>query len=172
MKIESNKSIALAYVLKADGEIIETVNKEKPMCIFFGHGYLLPKFEENIKGKQIGDTFEFELKAADAYGEIDDEAFVELPKSIFEVDGKIDESLFTIGNVIPMRDSNGNRLTGTVDSISDAVIVINFNHPLAGCNLNFTGEVVDVHDITTDEMAELQNSCTHSSCADCHCHCE
>jgi FKBP-type peptidyl-prolyl cis-trans isomerase SlyD len=171
MKIESNKSIALAYVLKIDGEIIETVKKEQPMRIIFGQGYLLPMFEENIEGKKTGDIFEFELKAADAYGEIDDEAFVELPKSIFEVDGKIDESLFTIGNAIPMRDSQGNMLNGTVESIFDTAIVMNFNHPLAGCDLNFTGEVVDVRDMTVEELEELQNSCNHGSCADCHCHC-
>ncbi|MDR2651155.1 MAG: FKBP-type peptidyl-prolyl cis-trans isomerase [Prevotellaceae bacterium] len=172
MKIENNKSIALAYVLKVDGEIIETVNKEKPMRLIFGQGYLLPKFEENIKGKKIGDTFEFKLKAADAYGEIDEDAFIELPKGMFEVDGTIDETLFTIGNVIPMRDSQGNRLNGTVDSVSDAAIIMNFNHPLAGCNLDFTGEVVDVHDVTLEELAEMQASCNHGDCSDCNCHCE
>ncbi|MDR2127097.1 MAG: FKBP-type peptidyl-prolyl cis-trans isomerase [Prevotellaceae bacterium] len=171
MKIENNKSIALAYVLKVDGEIIETVKKEQPMRLIFGQGYLLPKFEENIKGKTIGDTFEFELKAADAYGEIDDDAFVELSKDLFEVDGKIDETLFTLGNIIPMRDSRGNRLNGTVDSISDTAIVMNFNHPLAGCNLNFIGEVVDVHDVTPEELAEMQDTCYHGDCRDCQCHC-
>ncbi|MDR1985282.1 MAG: FKBP-type peptidyl-prolyl cis-trans isomerase [Prevotellaceae bacterium] len=170
MKIETNKSVALAYVLKVDGEIVEKVNKEQPMRFIFGQGYLLPKFEKNIKGKEIGDTFEFELKAADAYGEIDDDAFVELSKDIFEVDGKIDESLFTIGNVIPMRDSQGNQLNGSVDSVSDTAIVMNFNHPLAGCNLNFTGEVVDVHDITPEEFAEMQSSCG-CDCNGCHSHC-
>ena len=49
MKIEKDKSVALAYVLKVDDEIVETVNKEKPMRFVFGHDYLLPKFEENIK---------------------------------------------------------------------------------------------------------------------------
>ncbi|MDR0420085.1 MAG: FKBP-type peptidyl-prolyl cis-trans isomerase [Prevotellaceae bacterium] len=169
MKIENNKSIALSYVLKVNGETIETVNRENPMRFIFGQGYLLPSFEENIKGKKIGDTFAFELKAADAYGEIDNDAFVELSKNIFEIDGKIDETLFIVGNVIPMHDSQGNLLNGTVDSISDAAIVMNFNHPLAGCDLDFTGEVVDVRDITAEELAELQNSCNHSNCADCNC---
>ncbi|MDR2066150.1 MAG: FKBP-type peptidyl-prolyl cis-trans isomerase [Prevotellaceae bacterium] len=172
MKIGNNKSVALAYVLKVDGEIIETVNKEQPMRLIFGQGYLLPKFEENIKGKKTGDTFEFELKVADAYGEIDKDAFIELSKSLFEVDGKIDETLFTVGNVIPMRDSQGNKLTGTVDSVSDTYIVMNFNHPLAGCDLNFTGEIVDVHDVTLEELAEMQASCNRSDCENCHCNCK
>ncbi|MDR1553741.1 MAG: FKBP-type peptidyl-prolyl cis-trans isomerase [Prevotellaceae bacterium] len=171
MKIENNKSIALAYVLKVDGEIIETVNKENPMRLIFGQGYLLPKFEEKIKGKAIGEIFEFELKAADAYGEIDEDAFIELSKDMFEVNGTIDETLFTVGNVIPMRDSQGNRLNGTVDSVSDTTIVMNFNHPLAGCNLDFTGEVVDVRDVTLEELAEMQDSCNHNDCSDCNCHC-
>ena len=159
MKIENNKSIALAYVLKVDGEIIETVTQESPMKFIFGQGYLLPKFEENIEGKKVGDTFAFELKAIDAYGEIIEEAFVELEKSVFEVDGKIDEKLFTLGNIVPMLDSQGNRLNGTVDKVTENTVLMNFNHPLAGCDLNFSGEVVDVHDITDEELAQMQGSC-------------
>ncbi|MDR3226305.1 MAG: FKBP-type peptidyl-prolyl cis-trans isomerase [Prevotellaceae bacterium] len=170
MKIENNKSVALAYVLKVDDEVIETVNKENPMRFIFGQGFLLPKFEENIEGKKIGDTFDFNLKAAEAYGEIENDAFVELSKEIFNVDGEIDESLFTIGNVIPMLDTQGNRLNGTVENINDDTIVMNFNHPLAGCDLNFTGEVVDVHEITAEELEELQNSC-NCNCSDCHSDC-
>ncbi|MDR3287219.1 MAG: FKBP-type peptidyl-prolyl cis-trans isomerase [Prevotellaceae bacterium] len=167
MKIENNKSVALAYVLKVDDEVVETVNKENPMRFIFGQGFLLPKFEENIEGKKTGDTFEFSLKAAEAYGEIENDAFVELSKEIFNVDGEIDESLFVIGNVIPMLDSQGNRLNGTVENINDDTIVMNFNHPLAGCDLSFTGEVVDVHEVTAEELAELQNSC-NCNCSDCH----
>jgi FKBP-type peptidyl-prolyl cis-trans isomerase SlyD len=171
MKIENNKSIALAYVLKVDDEIIETVNKENPMKFIFGQGYLLPKFEEYIAGKEIGDTFAFELKAADAYGEIIEEAFVELEKKMFEIDGVIDENLLTLGNVIPMRDSDGNRLNGTVDKIDGDIVVLNFNHPLAGCDLSFSGEVVDVHDITPEEFASLHNSCG-CGCSECGSGCE
>ena len=170
MKIKNNKSVALAYVLKVDDEIIETVPKEKPMRFVFGQGYLLPKFEENIEGKQTGDKFEFELKAGDAYGEVDEEAFVELAKDMFAVNGKIDENLFVTGNVIPMRDSDGNRLNGTVENVLDDVIVMNFNHPLAGCNLSFTGEVVDVRDVTAEELTKMQSSCSHS-CHECHSDC-
>jgi len=170
MKIENNKFVTVTYVLKVDDEIIEVVQKEKPMSFIFGQGYLLPKFEEYLKDKTTGDTFAFELKACDAYGEIEDDAFIELQKNMFAVDGEIDESLFTIGNVIPMRDSKGNRLNGTVESVSDDVIVMNFNHPLAGCNLNFTGEIIDVRDITAEELAKMQSSCS-SKCHECHSNC-
>ena len=170
MKIENSKSVALAYVLKVDNEIVETVPKENPMRFIFGQGYLLPKFEENIAGKQTGDKFEFELKAIDAYGEMDDDAIIELSKDIFAVDGQIDESLFTIGNAIPMRDSHGNRLHGTVENVLDDVVVMNFNHPLAGCDLNFSGEVVDVRDVTDEELAQMHSACSHH-CHECHSDC-
>ena len=152
MKIAQNKVVSLSYTLVVDGETIETVKPEKPMQFIFGAGYLLPKFEENIAGKAVGDIFEFELSAVDGYGEIDPEALVELPKNIFEVDGFIEEGLLTVGNVIPMSDNGGNRINGSVAEVLDEIVVMDFNHPLAGEKLHFSGAVVAVRDATEEEI--------------------
>ncbi|MBR4094364.1 MAG: FKBP-type peptidyl-prolyl cis-trans isomerase, partial [Bacteroidales bacterium] len=132
MEIQLNKVVSLSYTLEVDGDIIETVTAEKPMQFIFGTGYLLPKFEDNVKGKKVGDTFDFKLAAEDAYGNVDPEAIVELPKRVFEVDGKIQENVLFVGNVLPMMDSEGNRLNGAIDEVKEDTIVMNFNHPLAG----------------------------------------
>ena len=84
MKIQTNKVVSLSYTLTVDGDVIETVTAEKPMQFIYGTGYLLPKFEENIKEKSVGDLFDFVLAAADAYGEINEDAIIELPKHIFD----------------------------------------------------------------------------------------
>ncbi len=152
MKIEQNKVVSLSYTLVVDGETIETVKPEKPMQFIFGAGYLLPKFEENIAGKSVGDAFEFDLAAIDGYGEINPEALVELPKNIFEVDGAIEEGLLTVGNVIPMSDNMGNRLNGSVADILEDSVIMDFNHPLAGEDLHFNGTVVAVRDATEQEI--------------------
>ena len=179
MEINLNKVVSLSYTLEVDGDVIETVTAEKPMMFIFGTGYLLPKFEENIKGKKVGDTFDFTLDAPDAYGNVNEEAIVELPKSVFEIDGKIQDNVLFVGNVLPMMDSEGNRLQGAIDEVKENTIVMNFNHPLAGASLHFSGKVEEIREATKTELTnglfnEKVSSCgggcsTAGDCSSCGC---
>lgn len=175
MKIGTNKVVALSYTLEVDGDVMETVKADKPMEFIFGTGYLLPKFEENVINKEVGESFDFKLSAKEGYGEENPDAIVELPKDMFMVDGNIEEGLLTVGNVLPMQDSDGNRLQGSIDEIKDEVVVMNFNHPLAGADLHFTGTVVAVRDATPQELShglfgehqEKDSSCSSGGCSGC-----
>jgi len=175
MKIGTNKVVSLSYTLVVDGDVMETVNADKPMDFIFGTGYLLPKFEENILNKEVGDSFEFVLSPSEGYGEMNSDAIIELPKDMFMIDGKIEDGLLTVGNVLPMQDSDGNRLQGTIDEVKDDVVVMNFNHPLAGAELNFKGTVVAVREATQQEIVgglygeklESSSSCSSSGCSGC-----
>ncbi|MFI3322534.1 MAG: FKBP-type peptidyl-prolyl cis-trans isomerase [Rikenellaceae bacterium] len=155
MKVENQKLVALSYILTVDGEIVEQVGSDKPLEFVFGMGGLLPKFEENLAGLEVGEDFGFTLTAAESYGEIIAEAVVPLPKSVFEVEGKIDEEVIKVGNVLPMMDSDGNRLMGTVKEINEENVVMDFNHPMAGKTLCFNGSVVDVREATAEDMAKF-----------------
>ena len=173
MKIEKNKVVSLSYTLTVDGDVMETVKADKPLKFIFGTGYLLPKFEENVVDKVVGDTFDFILSAKEGYGEIDQNAIIDLPKDIFKVNGEIEDGLLTIGNVLPMQDSDGNKLQGVVEEVKDEVVVMNFNHPLAGATLNFKGKVEEIRDAELHELADglygekkANDSCGHS-CSDC-----
>ena len=176
MKIDANKVVSLSYELTVDGEVIETVKAEKPMQFLFGTGYLLPKFETYIEGKTAGNAFEFTLSPTEAYGEENADAIVELPKHIFEVDGKIEDGLLTVGNILPMADADGNRLNGTISELRNNVVVMDFNHPLAGATLHFKGAVVAVREATYEELTnglfgERAASCSSSGCDGCSgCH--
>ncbi len=173
MEIGKNTVVSLSYTLMVEGDVIETVNADKPLRFVFGAGYLLPKFEENVAGKVKGDAFEFKLSAKEGYGEINQEAIVDLPKEMFKVDGNIEEGLLTIGNVLPMQDSQGNRLQGTIDEVKEDVVVMNFNHPLAGSELHFKGEVVEVREASPQELldglyGEKSSDCSsESGCSGC-----
>lgn len=168
MNISKDSVVSLTYQLTVDGNVIETVTAERPMEFIFGAGYLLPKFEENVSGLKVGDKFSFDLTSEDAYGPKVDEAIVELPKNIFEVDGQIDPELLTLGNQVPMMDGEGHRMMGTVVEVKEEVVVMDFNHMLAGADLSFAGEVVGVREATEEE---LTHGHVHAAggCGDCGC---
>lgn len=157
MEISRNKYVTLSYVLRLngfEGEIVEETSEDKPLEFVFGTGRMLQMFEEKLDGFKAGEEFNFKLTAEEAYGQVNEEAVVEIPKNIFEVDGKIDEELIKEGNMVPMQDAQGNRLNGIVLSITDETVKMDFNHPLAGDDLYFAGSVKEVREATEDELVE------------------
>ena len=171
MKIAKNSVVSLTYDLEVDNEIIQSVKEDNPLEFIYGTGYLLPKFEGQILHKEAGDSYDFTLSAVDGYGEEEPQAFVELSKDLFKVDGKIETGLFTVGRALPMQDSEGNRLTGYIDEVRDNSILMNFNHPLAGSELHFSGKIVSVREATPEELAEglyaSEGSCSSGECSSC-----
>ena len=172
LKVENNKVISLTYELRVDnpdGEIIESLNDNSPLTFLFGSGSLLPKFESNISGMKVGEKFDFNLPCEDAYGTVNKNAIIELPINVFEIEGKIDTNMLQIGNSIPMQDNSGNRLNGIVLEVDPDKVKMDFNHPLAGNHLFFTGEIRDIRDATEDELHHGHAHTPHSceGCSDC-----
>ncbi|GHT10660.1 peptidyl-prolyl cis-trans isomerase [Bacteroidia bacterium] len=171
MKISEEKMVSLTYDLTVDGEengrkeLMERATKEHPLTFMFGMGMMLEAFERNVEGLKVGDKFSFTLEPEEAYGEYIEQNVVELPKSIFEVDGKFDEEKISEGETLPMMDAQGNRMMGSVLEIKSEVVVMDFNHPLAGETLHFDGEVIDVHEPSPEEIAAL----SHEGGCDCGC---
>jgi FKBP-type peptidyl-prolyl cis-trans isomerase SlyD len=156
MQITKNTVVSLSYILKhddANGEIIEETKAGDPLVFLYGNGQMLPKFEDNLSALKTGDDFEFILSSEDAYGEMDQDAIIDLDKNIFMVEGKIDDELLTIGNIIPMRDDQGHMLQGTVVSIGNETVRMDFNHPMAGNVLHFKGKIIDVRTATAEELS-------------------
>jgi FKBP-type peptidyl-prolyl cis-trans isomerase SlyD len=175
MKIEKNKMVSLIYELResnAEGRIIEVLEENRPLSFVFGKGRLLPVFESNISTLIKGDSFSFSLDPDMAYGEKREEMVVNVPVSVFETDGKLNEDVCFVGNEVPMMDTDGNPLNGIINEITDTYVKMDFNHPMAGLGLFFTGKIVDVRDATEQEIAGIPtNSCSgcnsggHSDCS-------
>lgn len=159
MKISPNKFVSLSYDLNVgegnEKELMERATADQPLEFIYGTNSMLEEFEKNVDGLSEGDTFDFILTPEQAYGEYNDEHVVDLPRNIFEVEGQIDEKVIFEGNTVPMMDSNGNRLNGSVISVEDDVVKMDFNHPLAGETLHFTGNVLSVREASPEEIAAL-----------------
>jgi len=160
MKISDNKFVSLTYDLNVgengeELELMESATPENPLEFIYGTNSMIDAFEKNLYNLAEGDSFSFVITPDLAYGDYDDDRVVDLPKNIFEVDGKVDENVVFEGNTIPMMDSNGNRMNGSVIEVKDDVVKMDFNHPLAGETLNFSGKILSVREASPEEIAAL-----------------
>jgi len=165
MKIEINRMVSLVYELRennSEGRIIESLDDNKPLTFIYGSGRLLPVFESNISSLKKGDNFRFALNSEMAYGEKREEMIVDVPISVFETDGKLNEDICQVGNEVPMMDTEGNPLNGVINEITDTYVRMDFNHPMAGLDLYFSGKIVDIREATLEELNHTGHSC--SSC--------
>ena len=144
MQIEMNKVVAVSYELEVEGQIADKAGSEKPLEYIQGTGMLLPKFEAELEGKEPGDSFAFTLTPEEGYGEYDPAYMIDLPKAAFEVDGQLREDLLVPGMIIPMLNSAGQVVQGKVDKVGEDTVIMDFNHPMAGKTLNFSGKVESV----------------------------
>lgn len=157
LEIGKYSMVTLTYDLHVDdekGEVVEQATETQPLEFLYGAGAMLPKFESHLSGLREGEPFTIKLAKSDAYGEVNNDALVELPKNVFIVDGKFDDELIKIGNTVPMMSSNGQRLNGLVLEINEEIIKMDFNHPLAGEDLFFAGKVMGVRQASEEEVAQ------------------
>lgn len=159
MKISKNKAVAISYTLEVEGKVADKAGSDSPLNYIHGTGMLLPKFEAELEGKEEGDSFAFTLSAAEGYGEYNPKFKFEIPMESFAVDGEVRKDLLHVGNVIPMLNSAGQVVQGTVAAIGDSTVTMDFNHPMAGKTLNFSGKVENVREASEKELK-----------GGCHCH--
>ena len=152
MNIQPNSVVSLTYDLYTDQDgqeaFVEKADEENPLVFLSGVGMMLPKFEENLSGLSIGDTYDFKLSAVDAYGEIDENAFADLPIDMFK-----DVEKPEVGTVLPLQDNNGHEFRARVTEVTDEAVVVDLNHPMAGQPLHFIGKILNVRPATDDELS-------------------
>lgn len=148
MKIESGKTVHVHYTLHVEsptGEVVEETFGGEPMIFTYGEDQMLPKFEEALLGLSAGDKFKISIPCAEAYGQEEEDFYMEFPKSEFiDESGEFDEDLFAEGEVVPMQTPDGHTVQGVISEVKLNSVIIDFNHPLAGEDLFFEGEIVEV----------------------------
>ena len=171
MKISANTVVEFAYELEVDGQIVDRTTVEKPLDYIHGTGSLLPKLEAHIEGMKAGDKFDITLAPVDAYGEVEPQRIIDLPKAAFEVNGEVREDLLVPGNTIPMMNSMGGVIPGVVLEVTADTVKMDLNHQMAGKTLHFTGEIVSVREATEKELTEgLHGEYVHSCGCGGGCH--
>jgi FKBP-type peptidyl-prolyl cis-trans isomerase SlyD len=153
--IQPKTVVSLTYQLRldaADAELFEEANEEHPLVFLSGVGQMIEKFEKELAGKSVGDSFSFKVSNEEGYGPYDNDMVVNVPKQVFMIDGKIADDLLIPGNVVPLRDQEGNTMEGVVVEIQSEAVVMDFNHPLASSDLYFSGKILSVRPATAEEL--------------------
>ncbi|MBL6645042.1 MAG: FKBP-type peptidyl-prolyl cis-trans isomerase [Flavobacteriales bacterium] len=133
------------YTLRADGpegEIIEATVPEEPFSFTAGGEEVLDELEQAVGAAQVGDRFELLVPFDKAYGPEMEGAFAVLPKEQFVDDEGFDESVMAEGEVVVMRDDEGDEVHGVVVHVGEEEVEVDFNHPLAGIDLHFTVQLM------------------------------
>jgi FKBP-type peptidyl-prolyl cis-trans isomerase SlyD len=159
MQITEKKVVSLVYELYVNAEndeyeIVEVVGDDQPMVFLVGHSGLPIDFENRLEGLKEGDSFDFELAPQEGFGDFSDDDVAEFPMDMFKIEEEqVSSDLLEIGNFIPFTNDDGSQITGRVYEVRENVVLIDFNHPLAGKSLKFEGSVLKIRDATADELA-------------------
>lgn len=172
-----NKYVTVAYELYTDNdkgihELVEKAPIEHPFQFISGLDIALDSFENKILALTEGEAFDFVLKVDEAYGPYEQDHVIELPKETFAINGRFDKDMVYPGAVLPLVNADGMRFQGLVLELKDNTVIIDLNHPLAGKDLHFKGQVVTMRDATNEEIQALIN---HEGCncgGDCEGGCE
>ncbi len=146
MKVADKKVVQLHYTLKNKaGELLDSSEGQEPLAYLHGLGNIVEGLEKALTGKQAGDKLEVNVEAAEAYGEYDESLVQPVPRSEFG------DHPVEVGSQFHADTAIGPRIV-TVTAIEGDDVVIDANHALAGEDLNFNVEVVDVRDATEEEL--------------------
>jgi len=147
MKIAKNNVVVMHYAVSdSEGTLIDSSYEEKPMEIIQGTGYLIPGLDDALIGHEAGDKFEVAVTCEDAYGERHDDYVQTVPREVLA--GVEDLAL---GTQLRATTDDGEQTVIVID-VQDDVITVDGNHPLAGLDLNFDVEVIEVREATAEEL--------------------
>ncbi|RUO80585.1 peptidylprolyl isomerase [Idiomarina tyrosinivorans] len=144
--IAANKVVSIHYTVKtAEGQTLDQSKEGHPLSFIHGRGMLIPGLENALEGKGVGDNFTAEIKPEEAYGERHDGLIQTVPRSMFG-DNDVEP-----GMQFRASTDQGDQSVVIVD-VKDDEVTVDGNHPLAGVDLNFDVEVVEVRDATEQEL--------------------
>jgi FKBP-type peptidyl-prolyl cis-trans isomerase SlyD len=137
--VSEGKSVKVNYTLKVDGKVVDSSKGHEPLEFKAGSHEVVPGFEKAIMGMKVGERKSFKVSPDEGYGAIN-------PKAIREVPRKELPATMTpkAGMTLYAQAKNGQRFPVRVVEVKKDIVVMDFNHPLAGKTLNFDVEIVDI----------------------------
>ena len=145
--VQDGVVVSMEYTLHVDGELLDSSEGQEPLQFLVGHRNIILGLESEMKGMKVGDNKSVVVQPADGYGEYDDKAFMDVPRSEFPKDMPLE-----VDAELTVRDDEGHARYARVDGIEGDTVTLNFNHPLAGDELHFSVKVVGLREPTSEEL--------------------
>ena len=148
MKIEKDRVVRFHYAVAETGQAAVENSKDggEPIAILFGHGNIIPGLEKAMDGREAGDSFQATVPAAEAYGERREGLSQRIPKKHFGAQ-KLEP-----GMQVVLQTNFGPRAV-TIEKVGMSVVDVDLNHPMAGKDLDFDIEIVEVREASAEELA-------------------
>jgi FKBP-type peptidyl-prolyl cis-trans isomerase SlyD len=147
--IRDDLVVSMAYVLTVDGELVDSTEEGESLQFIQGYGSIIPGLEQALYGMAEGERKAIRVPAKDAYGEYDPEQVVPIPMSEFPDDLELEPGL-----ELEMKDNDGDTLYARIVSVGKSRVKMNFNHPLAGQDLDFDITILALRPATVEELEQ------------------
>ena len=148
LKVDDGHVVSMDYVLQVDGKVVDSSEAGTPLQFIQGMGHIIPGLEHELYDMKIGENKKVVVLPKDGYGEVDPEAFMEVPRDSFPTDVPLEK-----GTELELREQSGHPMLARIDTISDESIRLNMNHPLAGKELHFDVKIAGLRPATEEEVS-------------------
>ncbi len=146
MKIAKDSVVRFHYTVSEVGQSpLESSKDREPLAILVGHGNIIPGLESAMQDREAGESFGVDVPAAEAYGERREGLTQRVPKKHFG------EQRLAPGQQVVLNTNFGPRAV-TVHKVGMSVVDVDLNHPMAGKDLHFDVEIVDVREASPEEL--------------------
>ena len=147
MKIAKDSVVRFHYSVSEPGqESLESSRDREPLAILIGHGNIRPGVEAALQDREAGESFGVDVAASEAYGERRDGLTQRVPKKHFGAQ-KLEP-----GQQVVLQTNFGPRAV-TIQKVGMSVVDVDLNHPMAGKDLHFEVEIVEVREASAEEVA-------------------
>jgi FKBP-type peptidyl-prolyl cis-trans isomerase SlyD len=147
-EVSDDVVVSIDYTLTVDGEVVDSTEGDEPLMFLQGHQNIIPGLERELSGMKIGDSKKVVVPPTEAYGEIDPDNIIDVPRSEFPAEIPLDP-----GTELEVKNADGEVLSATIAEVNPNNVKLDFNHPLAGKQLDFDVTVTDLREATEEELA-------------------
>ena len=151
MQIANNSVVSIQYTLKnTEGTIIDQSSEGQPLNYLHGHRNIIPGLESALSDKSVGDALDVSVDPENAYGTVNPALIQEVPKEHFQ-----GVETLEVGMRFQASTEQG-PVPVVVTKVTDDIVTVDGNHPLAGQTLNFSVKVEEVREATAEELEHGQ----------------
>ncbi|MCT4534606.1 peptidylprolyl isomerase [Halodesulfovibrio sp.] len=138
-QVKNGDSVKVHYTgTLEDGSVFDSSREREPLEFTLGSGMLIPGFEKAVEGMAVGDATKVTIPADEAYGQRNDEMVIDVAKD------QVPEHITPEVGMLLQLESEGGVMEVVITAVKEDGITLDANHPLAGKDLTFEIELVEI----------------------------